>query len=113
MPNSGKIGRLSFSVNSFVCSKLLGTNEVLQKIKRKSCGWVGCRTWVRQQLVELSAIFSVTCVARSQDVLRDQTQENQLGDKKILFVKCVGLKWLTRGPAVTIVVSPVTAAHRA
>ena len=57
---------------------------MLQKIGRKSGGWVGCRTWARQQLVELSAIFfPVTCVACGQDVLRDQAQANQLADKKI------------------------------
>lgn len=99
MPNSGKIGRLSFSVNSFVCSKFFGTNEVLQKIRRKSCGWVGCRTWARQQLVELSAIFfPVTCVACGQDVLCDQTQENQLGDIKIPLCEMCRFEVADQGP---------------
>ena len=89
MPNSGKIGRLSSSVNSFVSSKISGRNQVLGKIRRKSGSWVGCKTWVRQQLVELSAVFfPLTCMVCGQDVRSNRTQENQRTEKIPLCETC-------------------------
>ena len=77
MPSSGKIGRLSVSVNSFVCSKL-GTNEMLKNFSKPPFGWVGCKGWARRQVVELSTIFfPVSCVSCGQDICNDQSQGNR------------------------------------
>jgi ComF family protein len=77
MPNSGKIGRLSVSVNSFVCSKS-GTNEMVIDYRQLPISWVSCKGWARQQLIELSTIFfPASCVACGQDIFKDQAKENR------------------------------------
>ena len=83
MPNSGKIGRLSVSVNSFVCPKL-GTNEMVRNYRRLPVSWVGCKGWARQQLIELSTIFfPAGCVACGQDIFKYQSQENRQAENDI------------------------------
>ncbi len=77
MPNSGKIGRLSVSVNSFVRPKS-GTNEMVRNYRRLPISWVGCKGWARQQLIELSTIFfPASCVACGQDIFKDQSKESR------------------------------------
>ncbi len=83
MPSSGKIGRLSVSVNSFVCSKL-GTNEMLKNSSKPPFDWVGCKGWARRQVVELSTIFfPVSCVVCGQDIRSAQSQRNRSGGNDI------------------------------
>ncbi len=83
MPSSGKIGRLSVSVNSFVCAKP-GTNGMLRNFRRLPFSWVACKGWASRQAVELSTIFfPASCVACGQDIRGDQLPGNRSAENNI------------------------------
>ena len=83
MPNSGKIGRLSVSVNSFVYAKP-GTNGMLRNFRRLPFSWVACKGWAIRQAVELSTIFFPgSCVACGQDIRGDQLPGNRSAENNI------------------------------